>query len=411
MRSELPSVTVLKDIKWQAPMKIYSTEGKLISQFGEKKRIPLALDDMPQSLINAILATEDNRFYQHFGIDPIGIARAVFAKLIGKSKGGASTITQQVARNFFLSSEVTYTRKIREVFLSFHMESLLTKDEILSLYMNKIPLGYRSFGFGAAAQVYYGKNVKELTLAQVAVLAGLPKAPSTLNPIRSPKRAKARRAVVLQRMFVTGYITSQEFEDAKNAPITGKRHGAEVELDAPYIAEMAHQEMISRYGKEQAYTGGYNVYTTVTADLQRAAQQAVFSNLISYDQRHGYRGPVKQLRPELTYDEKTGPIYDIDPSLILTSEEIKQALLETKTYQHLQAAIVTQVTDDSVSIQLKNGIDGSNVEGSIPWAGLSWAREFIHDKKQGPAPKIAHCGNISQILVDSKNSSEVIIVL
>ncbi|MFT5756228.1 MAG: penicillin-binding protein 1A [Alteromonadaceae bacterium] len=385
MRSELPSVVVLKDIQWQTPMKIYSTEGKLISQFGEKKRIPLALDEMPKSLINAILATEDNRFYQHFGIDPIGIARAVFAKLIGKSKGGASTITQQVARNFFLSSEVTYTRKIKEVFLSFHIESLLTKDEILSLYMNKIPLGYRSFGFGAAAQVYYGKNVKELTLAQVAVLAGLPKAPSTLNPIRSPKRAKARRSVVLQRMFVTGYITSQEFEEANNAPITGKQHGAEIELSAPYIAEMAHQEMISRYGKEQAYTGGYNVYTTVSADLQLAAQKAVYANLIAYDQRHGYRGPVKQLRPELTFDPQTVIIKDIDPSTALTQEEITQALAQTTTYQHLQVAVVTHVTEHTVSIQLQN-----NIEASIPWTGLSWAREFIHDKKQGAAPKIAH---------------------
>jgi len=383
MRSELPSVVVLKDIKWQTPMKIYSAEGKLISQFGEKKRIPLTLDEMPKSLINAILATEDNRFYQHFGIDPIGIVRAAFAKLIGKSKGGASTITQQVARNFFLSSEVTYTRKIKEVFLSFHIESLLTKDEILTLYMNKIPLGYRSFGFGAAAQVYYGKNVKELTLAQVAVLAGLPKAPSTLNPIRSPKRAKARRAVVLQRMFVTDYITSQEFEQAIRAPITGKRHGAEIELSAPYIAEMAHQEMISLYGKEQAYTGGYRVFTTISADLQQAAQNAVSTNLINYDQRHGYRGPIKQLRPELKFDETVKNIDEF--STPLTNEEIVQTLAQTKTYQNLQPAIVTEVADDFVSIRLKD-----NIEGSIPWAGLSWAREFIHDKKQGVAPKIAH---------------------
>ncbi|NQZ82300.1 MAG: penicillin-binding protein 1A [Colwellia sp.] len=383
MRSELPSVVVLKDIKWQTPMKIYSTEGLLISQFGEKKRIPLTLNEMPKSLINAILATEDNRFYQHFGIDPIGIARAVFAKLIGKSKGGASTITQQVARNFFLSSEVTYTRKIKEVFLSFHIESLLSKDEILSLYMNKIPLGYRSFGFGAAAQVYYGKNVKELTLAQVAVLAGLPKAPSTLNPIRSPERAKARRAVVLQRMFVTGYITSQEFEQANKAPITGKRHGAEIELSAPYIAEMAHQEMISLYGKEQAYTGGYRVFTTVSADLQRAAQHAVSKNLINYDQRHGYRGPIKQLRPELTFDKTVKNIDEF--STPLTNEEINQTLAQTKAYQYLQPAIVTDIADDFVSIQLKG-----NIEGIIPWTGLSWAREFIHDKKQGTAPKVAH---------------------
>jgi len=385
MRSELPSVVALKDIKWQTPMMIYSAEGKLISQFGEKKRIPLTLDEIPQSLINAILATEDNRFYHHFGIDPIGIARAVFAKLIGKSKGGASTITQQVARNFFLSPEVTYTRKIREVFLAFHIESLLTKDEILLLYINKISLGHRSFGFGAAAQVYYGKHVKDLTLAQMAVLAGLPKAPSTINPIRSPKRAKDRRAIVLQRMFVSGYISSQDLELANKAIITGKHHGAEIELNAPYIAEMAHQEMISLYGKEQAYTGGYKVFTTVSASLQRAAQKAVSTNLINYDQRHGYRGPVKQLRPELISNDTSMDINNSEFTAPLSNEEIDKALAQTSTYQNLLAAVVTRVEDNMVSIRLKD-----DIEGNIFWQDLSWAREFINDKKQGVAPKTAH---------------------
>jgi len=236
MRSELPNVESLKDLKWQTPMQIYSSDGKLISQFGEKKRIPLGLEDMPTQLIEAILATEDDRFYSHFGVDPIGVGRAVIAKLMGQNKGGASTITMQVARNFFLTREVTYTRKIREVFLSFHIESLLSKDEILALYMNKIELGHRAFGFGAAAQVYYGKDVKELTLAQIAVLAGLPKAPSTLNPISRPDRAKSRRSVVLQRMLVSDYISQTQYEEATSAPITAKRHGAEIELDAPYIA-------------------------------------------------------------------------------------------------------------------------------------------------------------------------------
>jgi len=206
MRSELPNVQSLKDMQWQTPMQIFSADDKLINQYGEKKRIPLKLQDFPQQLVNAILASEDDRFYLHFGVDPIGMGRAVLGKLMGQNKGGASTITMQVARNFFLTREVTYTRKIREIFLSFHIESLLSKDEILALYMNKIPLGHRSFGFGAAAQVYYGKDVKELTLAQIAVLAGLPKAPSTRNPIRSPNNAKANRAIVLQRMYTAGYI-------------------------------------------------------------------------------------------------------------------------------------------------------------------------------------------------------------
>lgn len=384
MQKELPDVASLKDMQWQTPMQIFSADGQLISQFGEKKRIPLTLDQMPKSLINAILATEDNRFYSHFGIDPVGIARAVFAKLIGKSKGGASTITQQVARNFFLSSEVTYTRKIKEVFLSFHIENLLTKDEILTLYMNKIPLGYRSYGFGAAAQVYYGKDVLELNLAQIAVLAGLPKAPSTLNPIRSPARAKARRAVVLQRMFVSGYITSQELEQSNNAPMTGEMHGAEIELDAPYIAEMAHQEMIELYGKEEAYTGGYKVFTTVSANLQQAAKHAVIQNLLSYDQRHGYRGPINSLRPDIRYNLVNKITFNFSEIEPLSASEINEALTQIKSYQSLIPAIVTEVKEHSALVTFS---DNSQVE--IPWQGLSWAREFINDLKQGPAPKIA----------------------
>jgi len=381
MRSELPSVASLKDIQWQTPMQIFSSDGKLISQFGEKKRIPLTLDEMPQQLINAILATEDDRFYMHFGVDPIGMGRAVLAKLVGQNKGGASTITMQVARNFFLTREITYTRKIREIFTAFHIESLLTKDEILALYMNKIPLGHRSFGFGAAAQVYYGKDVKELTLAQIAVLAGLPKAPSTMNPISRPDRARDRRNVVLQRMLVSGYISEQEYNTAKNAPITAKKHGAEIELSAPYVAEMAHQEMLTRYGKEQAYTGGYKVFTSVSSKLQTAAQQAVVSNLLAYDQRHGYRGPIASLRVNTTTAENI-PTTDIEP---LTDEEISQVLKQTKVYQHLQAAVVTEVFEQSAYITLDNG-----QHDVINWSGMSWAREFINDTKQGPAPETAN---------------------
>lgn len=379
MRADLPSVQSLKNIQWQTPMQIFSKDGKLISQFGEKKRIPLALDQFPQQLIDAILATEDDRFYQHFGVDPIGVGRAVIAKLMGQNKGGASTITMQVARNFFLTREVTYTRKIREIFLSFHIESLLTKDEILSLYMNKIELGHRAFGFGAAAQVYYGKDVKDLSLAQIAVLAGLPKAPSTLNPISRPDRAKSRRAVVLQRMLVTDYITEQEYQLANAAPITGKRHGAEIELDAPYIAEMAHQEMVSRYGKEQAYTGGYKVYVTASEKLQKAAQQAVIDNLLAYDLRHGYRGAIRTLRPETNQNNQPENL-----SFALTSNEITTALAGIPEIKHLIPAVITQVSEQSASASLT---DNSVVE--IPWQGISWARPYISDQKQGAPPKTA----------------------
>jgi len=385
MRSELPSVKILKEIQWQTPMQVFSADNKLISQFGEKKRIPLTLDNVPQQLIHALLATEDDRFYYHFGVDPIGMGRAIFGQLTGQNKGGASTITMQVARNFFLSSEITYTRKIREIFLAFHIESLLTKDEILTLYVNKIPLGHRSFGFGAAAQVYYGKTLNELTLAQLAVLAGLPKAPSTINPIRSPKKAKARRSVVLQRMLTTNYITRAEYNEAMSAPITGRKHGAEIELNAPYLAEMAHQEVLDMFGKEQAYSAGYKVYTTVPSHLQIAAQEAVIKNLHAYDQRHGYRGPVQQLRPHLKAEDNLEKPLTIAEEDLLTEQEISTALAQVKTYQSLVAAVVIQVEDNNVQVQLAD-----NSIATIHWDGLSWARAYIGDRKQGTPPKFAH---------------------
>lgn len=384
MRSSLPSVDSLRDLQWQTPMKIFTSDGKLISQFGEKKRIPLKLEEMPQTLIDAILATEDDRFYLHFGVDPIGMSRAILGQLMGQNKGGASTITMQVARNFFLTREQTYIRKIREIFISFHIESLLTKDEILSLYMNKIALGHRSFGFGAAAQVYYGKDVKELTLAQIAMLAGLPKAPSTMNPISRPDRAKARRSVVLHRMFVANYISAEQLAEANKEPLTAKKHGAEIELNAPYVAEMAHQEMIERYGKDAAYTSGYRVFTTIPSHLQQAAQESVVKNIFAYDQRHGYRGPLKSLRPESDETITDNNEQSVLPTLPMTDEEISQALVDIPTYQSLQPAVVIELLEQEATVKIANG-----ELIVINWDGMSWAREYINDDKQGTPPKVA----------------------
>lgn len=386
MRSELPSIKILKEIQWQTPLQIFSSDGKLISQFGENKRIPLELEQFPQHLIDALLATEDDRFYYHFGVDPIGMSRAILGQITGKNKGGASTITMQVARNFFLSSEVTYSRKLREIFLSFHIENQLSKDDILSLYLNKIPLGHRSFGFGAAARVYFGKDIQDLSLSQIAVLAGLPKAPSSINPIRSPSKAKARRNVVLSRMLSNDYITQDEHDIAKAEPILSKAHGAEIELSAPYLAQMAHQEILNRFGKEDAYSKGYKVFTTVPSHLQISAQKAVLENLHAYDQRHGYRGPIFSLRQHLkalSLTTQTNPtISDKD---ILTPKELKNSLKKITTYQSLIAGIVTKVNNQSVDVQL---IDDSII--TLDWAGLSWAREYINDRKQGPSPEFAY---------------------
>ena len=339
---------------------------------------------MPVKLIQALLATEDDRFYLHFGVDPIGMSRAVLGKLMGQNKGGASTITMQVARNFFLTREITYTRKITEIFISFHIESLLTKDEILELYMNKIELGHRAFGFGAAAQVYYGKDVNDLTLAQIAVLAGLPKAPSTLNPISRPERAKDRRSVVLQRMLVTGYISEAEYQEANSAPITAKRHGAKIELSAPYIAEMAHQKMLEKYDREEAYTSGFKVFTTVPSNLQQAAHDAVVNNLHAYDERHGYRGALFSLRP-INEEEQNKEFIRAPLIQPILDEEIEQALNQIASYQSLVPAVVTQVEELSAQISLGNGLTTT-----LNWENLSWAREYISDQKQGVPPKTAH---------------------
>ena len=411
VRPDLPSVETLKDVHLQTPMKIYSADGLLISQYGEKRRIPLALDEMPEALIHAVLDTEDSRFYDHPGIDPIGIMRAVTTMVFSDKRAqGASTITMQVARNFFLTRERTIIRKVKEIFLSLLIESELSKDEILTLYLNKIPLGHRAFGFGAAAQVYYGKDINELTLAQIATIAGLPKAPSTMNPISRPDRSVTRRAVVLGRMLAMGHITRAEYEQAKNAPVTAKKHGADIQAHAPYLASMINREMIERFGQEQAYTAGYKVYTTVPANLQLAAQKAVMNNLHNYDERHGYRGPEKQLWSpdyEIIADNSletpnAGLLTDGEPTegksnppaalvtpppvdlAAWSQDEIVNHLKTQPAYGYLQPAVVTQTLEKSITVMLKDG-----QSYPIEWDNLRWARPFINDNRQGRRPKTA----------------------
>ena len=400
MRSDLPSVEILKDVQLQIPMQIYTTEGELISQFGSKRRIPVKFEDIPQQMINAFLATEDNRFYLHYGVDPIGMSRAVLGQLMGQDKGGASTITMQTARNFFLTREQTYSRKLTEIFISIHMETLLTKNEILELYLNKIELSHRAFGIGAAAQVYYGKELDELTLGEMAVIAGLPKAPSTYNPISSPERARFRRTTVLQRMLESGYITEQEYTAANNEEIKTSRHGVEIDIRAPYVAEIAHQKVLEMYGKDFAYSKGLKVYTTVNANLQRSATEAVVKNVYAYDERHGYRGPISRLWltnqdkesltlqavTTLTPDEADKYIDELDElkNEPISDEKIANKLSKIPTYQGLYAGVVISVTEQQASVQLKD-----NSVTTIEWDGLAWARPYIDDKTQGKEPKLA----------------------
>ena len=290
-KSELPDVESLKTVELQQPMQIYTSDGKLIGEVGEQRRIPVKLENIPEKLIQAVLATEDSRFYEHHGLDPIGIARALMVTINkGGTSQGASTITQQLARNFFLTSEKTFMRKAKEAILAIEIENALNKQEILELYLNKIYLGYRSYGVAAAAKTYFGKELNQLTLSEMAVIAGLPKAPSTMNPLSSPKRALERRNVVLWRMLDQKYITQQEYDAALKEPIVASYHGAKLDFRADYVTEMVRQEMVKRFGEENAYTKGYQVYTTVLSNDQEVAQKAVRDNLIAYDMRHGYRG-------------------------------------------------------------------------------------------------------------------------
>ncbi|MGC6376696.1 penicillin-binding protein 1A [Bisgaard Taxon 45] len=291
LKADLPDVESLKTVELQQPMQIYTADGKLIGEVGEQRRIPVPLDKIPKQLINAVLATEDNRFYEHHGLDPIGIARAITVAVTKKGASqGASTITQQLARNFFLTPEKSLERKAKEAVLAIDIENTLTKNEILELYLNKIYLGYRSYGVAAAAKTYFGKELDQLSLSEIAIIAGLPKAPSTMNPIYSLKRAQERRNIVLGRMLTTQYITQEEYEAAIKEPIVARYHGAQIDFRADYVTEMARQEMVKRFGEEKAYTSGFKVYTTVLSHDQAEAQKALRNNLLDYDMRHGYRG-------------------------------------------------------------------------------------------------------------------------
>lgn len=368
VEGELPDVATMKDIRLQIPMQVYSADNELIAQYGEKRRIPLPLAEIPPLMIKAFIATEDSRFYDHHGIDPIGIFRAVTVMASsGHASQGASTITQQLARNFYLSPEKTLMRKAKEAFLAIRIEQLFTKDEIMELYLNKIYLGNRAYGVGAAAYVYFGKTVDELTLSEIAMIAGLPKAPSTFNPLYSYDRAISRRNVVLSRMFEEKYITQDQYEQARNEKIVASYHAPKIDFSAPYLAEMARQTLFDKYG-EDAYTDGYKVYTTVIRKDQEAATTAVRNNLIDYDTRHGYRGPAEVLWKQ--------------NETAWTAEQIVEKLKKMPVYGPLMPAVVTSATASEAQVMLA---DGSQI--SITMTGVRWARKFISDTQQGAAPR------------------------
>ncbi|ATF90723.1 carboxypeptidase/penicillin-binding protein 1A [Cedecea neteri] len=365
---QLPDVATLRDVRLQIPMQVYSADGELIAQYGEKRRIPLTLNQIPPVMVKAFIATEDSRFYEHHGVDPVGIFRAASVALFsGHASQGASTITQQLARNFFLSPERTLMRKIKEAFLAVRIEQMLNKDEILELYLNKIYLGYRAYGVGAAAQVYFGKTVDQLTLSEIAVIAGLPKAPSTFNPLYSMDRSTARRNVVLSRMLSEGYISQSQYDEARSQPIDASYHTPEIAFSAPYLSELVRQDMVARYG-DKAYEDGYKVYTTLSRKIQQGAQDAVRNNVMAYDMRHGYRGPSNVLWKvgESAWDKK----------------KITDSLKNLPVYGPLFPAVVTRAVPDEATAMLA---DGSSV--SLGMEGMRWARPYRSDTAQGATPR------------------------
>ncbi len=369
----LPDVETLRDVRLQTPMRVYTRDGDLIGQFGEQKRNPLRYDEIPETFVLALLAAEDDGFFEHRGIDVGGLLRAVSELVLTGEKGsGGSTLTMQVARNYFLSLERTFMRKFNEILLAIEIERRLSKEEIFELYVNRVFLGHRAYGFEAASQVYYGKGIAELDLAQHAMLAGIPKAPSRNNPISGPQAGKDRRNWILGRMLSLGYIENGAYEIAKRKPVTASQHGARIAFDAHYAAEMARRRMVQRYGMA-AYNEGFSVYTTLDSQLQQVARQSVIDGLITYDRRHGYRGPERQLLDEAP----------LAPDMELPLDEWQKVLEETPTIAGLSPVIVTAVDEDGVSILLADG-----EIGRVAWEdGLQQARPYLSENRRDRSPE------------------------
>ena len=387
----LPDAETLKDVDLQTPLRVYTADGLLITEYGEKRRTPITYQEIPPQFIDALLASEDDGFFEHSGIDLKGLARAVFDLVTtGRKKSGGSTITMQVAKNYYLSSEKTFTRKFTEILLALKIEKALTKEEILELYVNKIYLGKRAYGIEAASQVYYGKSITELNLAELAMIAGLPQAPSAANPIRSPERAVSRRNYVLARMYNLGKISEAEFQQSIRQPATARYHGATSEISAPYVAEMIRLEMIRRYGNK-AYTSGYSVYTTINAKRQQAANAALQKGLLKYDRDHGYRGAQATYSviplsvpepPELEeWIAQADPTKDVDWPQTLSNWE--EQLRELGDFGIIEPAVVMNAIEEGAWVYSVGQIRW------LPFEGMTWAAPYLSVNSVGEAPENA----------------------
>nr|WP_226374393.1 penicillin-binding protein 1A [Marinobacter nauticus] len=384
LRPNLPPVEQLLDVRLQTPLRVYSKDNRLIAEFGEKRRAPITIEQIPTIQLQAFLAAEDARFYEHFGVDIKGLTRAAVELITtGEIQSGGSTITMQVAKNYFLSRDRTFIRKFNEILLALQIERELDKNRILELYLNKIYLGNRAYGIAAAAQVYYDKPVTELSLAQMAMLAGLPKAPSAYNPLANPERALIRRNWILGRMKDLGYITEDAWSLASKAPLTASYNTRDAEVDADYVAEMARAEMVRRYG-ENAYTDGYSVTLTVDSDKQQTATEALRAGLEAYDRRHGFRGPTGQ--------------FDIEG---LTPAELSDKMQNYPRVETLVPAVVTSIDDEKNEVKVHARRLGPGV---MPFETMTWARRFRTESITGPEPEkpsdVVNPGEVIYVKVD-----------
>jgi penicillin-binding protein 1A len=368
LEPSLPTVDAMRSGSLPVPLRIFTRSGQLIAQIGEKRRVPVAYEDIPVRVREAFVAAEDQRFYTHHGFDYSGVLRAALVDLTsGDFSQGASTITMQAARNMFLTFDKTIRRKLQEIFLTYRMEHEFSKEQILSTYLNVIFLGQRSYGVAAAAETYFGKELDRLSVAEAATLAGIPQAPSRFNPVTNPRAAQNRRRYVLQQMQKLGYIDAATAARSGAEPVEAHDHGILTEIDAPYVAEMARADVVARYG-EDAVNQGYRVYTTIDGRLQTAANRAVSIGLIEYDRRHGYRGALKQI----SVDERA------------TNAKLDAAIGDVADIGLLRAAVVLSVAPQAARVYVR-GVGLAQID----WDGLSWARKRVSDTRTGPAPKQA----------------------
>jgi penicillin-binding protein 1A len=390
LQPSLPTVEAMRIGTLPVPLQILTRSGDLIAQIGEKRRVLAHYDDIPALVREAFVAAEDQRFFTHHGFDYSGVMRAALVDLFSlKLSQGASTISMQAARNMFLTSHKDARRKLQEVFLTYEMEHEFTKEEILETYLNVIFLGQRSYGVSAAAATYFGKTLSQLSVAEAATLAGLPKEPSLNNPISNPKAAQIRRRYVLGQMQKLGFIDAATAQSAAEELVSARDHGIQIDVEAPYVAEMARAEVVNRFG-EDAVNVGYRVYTTIDGRLQSAANRAVRLGLIEYDRRHGYRGPIKQL----SIDDRT-PVAKFD-SLMAEVPEIGD----------LHPALVVSVAPQSARVYVR-----SMGYAQIGWEGLSWARKRLSDTRTGPAPttasEVIHRGDVIDVVTDGKGAAQL----